>query len=259
MTGEEFLIFPPRRFFEAMEADSRYSHELCEDRECRDRWTTYLEETRELLKVLDAAVETGELPPEWAAPALREPLDGLDLDLDAAAAWLAAASRAEATGYNVPLRFMVPCDALAATCATIAGDLRGARNGYDTGWTGNEAAASLLASGSYRLPGVGLDARRGKMSEETEALLAGIREALLANPYWRVVIEGHTDDRGSASASLASSERGAEAIRSFLTESGISASRIETIGYGATQPLASNDTAAGRAENRRIEIRLAPL
>jgi outer membrane protein OmpA-like peptidoglycan-associated protein len=259
VTGKEFVIFPPRRFFEAMAEDSRYSHELCEDRDCRERWTAYLEETQELLKILDAAAETGQLPREWAAPSLREPIATPELDLAATTAWLAAASAAEATGYNVPLRFMVPCDQLASSCAAIAEGLRGARNGFDASWTGNAAAESLLSSGTYVLPNINLDARREKMSDEAEAILAELRAALLANPYWRVVIEGHSDDRGSESASLASSERGAETIQRFLIESGISANRIEIVGYGATRPVASNDTPSGRAENRRIEIRLVPL
>jgi outer membrane protein OmpA-like peptidoglycan-associated protein len=259
LTGREFRIFPPRRFFEVMEEASRYTHELCEDRDCRQNWTTYLDETEELLRILDAAAETGQLPREWAAAALPEPMAMPDLDLAATTAWLAAASAAEATGYNVPLRFMVPCDQLAPTCGAIAEGLGGAENGLGTSWTGNEAAASLLGSGVYRLPGMNFDARRGKMSEEVDAILAELCVALLANPYWRVVIEAHSDDRGSASASLASSERGAETVRRYLTESGISASRIEVVGYGASRPIASNDTQAGRAENRRIEIRLAPL
>ena len=258
ITGTEFVVFPPRRFFAAMEEDSRYSYELCEDRDCRQRWTTYLGETRKLLEILDEAAAAGRLPEVWAEPALSQAMPGLDLDLAATSQWLAAAGAAEATGYNVPLRFMVPCDQVAASCSTIAEGMRGTGAGFDPSWTGNAVAAGLVGAGSYRLRGLDLDARREKTSDENEAILAEVRDALLANPYWRVVIEGHTDDRGSESASLASSERGARAIESYLTASGISANRIEVVGYGATRPIAGNDTAAGREENRRVEIRLAP-
>lgn len=67
-------------------------------------------------------------------------------------------------------------------------------------------------------------------------------------------IEGHTDSRGDESYNRALSERRAEAVAAVLIARGVNASRLESVGLGETYPLASNDTTAGRQENRRVEI-----
>jgi len=69
-----------------------------------------------------------------------------------------------------------------------------------------------------------------------------------------VMIEGHTDSVGSESSNLELSQRRADAVRAFLLQNGAKASQITTRGYGKTSPVASNDTAAGRQQNRRVEI-----
>ena len=69
-----------------------------------------------------------------------------------------------------------------------------------------------------------------------------------------VAIVGHTDSQGDADANRALSERRAEAVRRALVEAGVAGSRIEAEGRGASQPVADNATAAGRAKNRRVEI-----
>jgi OOP family OmpA-OmpF porin len=259
VAGQSFMIFPPRQFFVAMAEDTRLSLELCEDKECTQRWRTYVAESEEVLRVLDAAAEAGELPPLWSAPSIPEPLPSLDLDLAATTAWIEAALAAEDNGYNVPLRFLVPCDQLAASCAMIAEGMHGPSEVFDPSWTGNEVADALFKTGAYTLSGFSLEARRGKLSDEAVEVLAEVRSALLANPYWRVVVEAHTDDEGEEETNLQASERSAVAIRRYLTDTGISANRIEAVGYGETRPVASNDTEEGREANRRIEIRLVPL
>jgi len=74
------------------------------------------------------------------------------------------------------------------------------------------------------------------------------------NPTIRVEIQGHTDNIGSDTANQELSERRAEAIKKYLTDRGIEASRLETRGFGETRPIDSNDTDLGRARNRRIEF-----
>lgn len=76
-------------------------------------------------------------------------------------------------------------------------------------------------------------------------------------PQHKALIEGHTDSIGSDSLNLALSERRADAVRSALVDSGISADRVTTRGYGEAFPVASNDTAASRQLNRRVEIILS--
>jgi len=73
-------------------------------------------------------------------------------------------------------------------------------------------------------------------------------------PERQAMIEGHTDSVGSDSSNLDLSQRRADAVRDFLMQNGVKASQITTRGYGKASPIASNDTAAGRQQNRRVEI-----
>ena len=76
-------------------------------------------------------------------------------------------------------------------------------------------------------------------------------------PERSVRIEGHTDSAGSDEANLQLSQRRADAVRQALISRGIDAGRVSATGYGETRPIAGNDTAAGRQQNRRIEIVLS--
>lgn len=76
-------------------------------------------------------------------------------------------------------------------------------------------------------------------------------------PQRKVLIEGHTDSTGSRSINQPLSERRADAVRSALVGTGIDADRIETRGYAEAYPVASNNNAAGRQMNRRVEIVLS--
>jgi outer membrane protein OmpA-like peptidoglycan-associated protein len=73
-------------------------------------------------------------------------------------------------------------------------------------------------------------------------------------PARTVSIEGHTDSVGGDEFNLALSQRRAEAVRSHLVRQGVDAGRITTLGAGKGSPVASNDTAAGRQQNRRVEV-----
>ena len=72
----------------------------------------------------------------------------------------------------------------------------------------------------------------------------------------RIRIAGHTDGEGSAERNQLLSEERAQAVAHFLEAYGIATDRMETVGYGMSQPIASNDTAEGRARNRRTEIEI---
>jgi OOP family OmpA-OmpF porin len=71
-----------------------------------------------------------------------------------------------------------------------------------------------------------------------------------------IVATGHTDSVGSAARNEKLSMKRAEAVKNYLVSKGADASRIRTVGKGETQPVASNKTAAGRAQNRRVEIEI---
>jgi outer membrane protein OmpA-like peptidoglycan-associated protein len=73
-------------------------------------------------------------------------------------------------------------------------------------------------------------------------------------PTRTVMIEGHTDNVGSGSSNQLLSERRADSVRSHLVRRGIDAGRLTTSGAGESTPVASNDSAAGRQQNRRVEV-----
>ena len=80
--------------------------------------------------------------------------------------------------------------------------------------------------------------------------------AVILNKYpdTNILVEGHTDSTGSAELNQKLSERRADAVAGFAKGKGVAASRFTTVGYGFSQPVASNVTPEGRAQNRRVEI-----
>ena len=77
-------------------------------------------------------------------------------------------------------------------------------------------------------------------------------------PNSTVQVIGHTDSTGAAAYNLQLSQRRAQSVAGILIAGGVSSNRIATSGMGMTQPVASNDTTAGRAQNRRVEIVIRP-
>lgn len=92
------------------------------------------------------------------------------------------------------------------------------------------------------------------LSAEAKNSLMPIVERLENNPHEKVMVKGYTDSTGPAAYNLKLSERRAMAIKDYLVSEGIAANRISTHGYGATDFVATNTTAEGRAQNRRTEI-----
>ena len=85
-----------------------------------------------------------------------------------------------------------------------------------------------------------------------------LADSLNDYPNTRVQVIGHTDNTGAASYNQDLSERRALAVRSVLLNGGVSSGRVQAIGRGENQPVASNQTASGRAANRRVEIIIIP-
>ena len=81
-------------------------------------------------------------------------------------------------------------------------------------------------------------------------------DVLRANPDLHVQVQGHTDSQGDDTANLKLSMERALAVKTYILNKGIDASRVTHRGYGATQPIDDNKTPAGRAKNRRIEIQV---
>lgn len=73
---------------------------------------------------------------------------------------------------------------------------------------------------------------------------------------WNLKLSGHTDNKGSESYNLKLSENRAKAVKNYLVAQGVDPSRIESKGFGSTQPIAPNDTEENRAINRRVEFQI---
>ncbi|MDP9055030.1 MAG: OmpA family protein, partial [Acidobacteriota bacterium] len=84
--------------------------------------------------------------------------------------------------------------------------------------------------------------------------LAKVSGILLAYPTLHMNVEGHTDSVGTDEYNLKLSQRRADAVRDYLTSNGIHAANVQAIGLGKDGPVASNDTASGRQQNRRVEM-----
>ena len=74
-----------------------------------------------------------------------------------------------------------------------------------------------------------------------------------------VDVNGHTDSTGDDNHNYRLSERRALSVANYLTSQGNDPRRFSVLGFGETQPIASNSTESGRAQNRRVEIQLAPI
>lgn len=98
-----------------------------------------------------------------------------------------------------------------------------------------------------------------ELQETSDTELQFMLRYLKNNPRIRIEIQGHTDDVGSDVANLNLSQARADAVRSYLLSSGIDKTRIEAKGYGETQPVADNQTEAGRAQNRRTAFKILDL
>jgi outer membrane protein OmpA-like peptidoglycan-associated protein len=104
------------------------------------------------------------------------------------------------------------------------------------------------------LRGVNFDFDRSNIRPDARPILDEAIRTLKEEPAIRVRIEGHTDSIGTEQYNLRLSQRRAEAVKQYLVQGGIAASRLEAVGLGESDPVASNDTADGRAQNRRAEL-----
>jgi len=120
-----------------------------------------------------------------------------------------------------------------------------------------DAARILQQPGKLilRLTGLSFPSGSAQLKRSSRSLLQTTGQAIALFPRADIIIEGHTDSAGDAAANQRLSEARAQAVQGWLmTELAVPARRLSAIGYGATRPVASNDTSAGRKQNRRIDI-----
>lgn len=105
------------------------------------------------------------------------------------------------------------------------------------------------------LTGIRFATGRSNIDAANVSLMNKVRDALALFPDSSMVIEGHTDSNGSDSTNLILSQDRADAVRQYLvTTFGINPEKVSSIGYGEARPVATNETADGRARNRRIDL-----
>jgi OmpA-OmpF porin, OOP family len=109
--------------------------------------------------------------------------------------------------------------------------------------------SGLLAKGKIRF-----ESGRATIDPDSAGLLDRLIETALRCPSANIEIAGHTDADGEDGFNQALSEKRAQAVTDFLVKAGLPAERFTAMGYGSTQPVASNDTEEGKAQNRRIDF-----
>jgi outer membrane protein OmpA-like peptidoglycan-associated protein len=105
--------------------------------------------------------------------------------------------------------------------------------------------------------GVFFDSGKSAVKKGAQTTLTRIANQLKGDSAIKVTVEGHTDNTGTAAKNQTLSEKRAEAVRDFLVGAGVPGDRVTAVGKGDTQPIATNKTAAGRQQNRRVELVIA--
>lgn len=106
------------------------------------------------------------------------------------------------------------------------------------------------------LRGIQFDFDKSNIKPESQPILDEAVSTLKAKPEIKVVIAGHTDSVGTAQYNMVLSDQRAEAVQNYSLSKGIAAGRLQTVGRGLDDPIASNATADGRAMNRRVELQI---
>lgn len=119
----------------------------------------------------------------------------------------------------------------------------------------DDLAERLENDGKVDLYGIYFDTDKATLKAESEGTLQQVLAMLKGKMELRIAIAGHTDSQAGDAYNLDLSKRRAQAVVKWLTDKGIAAARLEAQGFGESQPVADNETAAGRALNRRVEIR----
>lgn len=122
---------------------------------------------------------------------------------------------------------------------------------------GADTRHKLLETGSFTTNDILFDSGKSTLQPSSFSVLDEIGDVMKNNPSKHLTITGHTDSDGTEAANQALSEQRAESVKNYLTSKfGINSSNITTLGKGESQPVASGDSAAAKAKNRRVEFTL---
>jgi outer membrane protein OmpA-like peptidoglycan-associated protein len=112
--------------------------------------------------------------------------------------------------------------------------------------------------GPLVLRGVNFETSRSRLTQESYAILDLVAASLLEYPEENIEVAGHTDATGTDAINNPLSLARARSVMAYLAQKGVPPERMEANGYGSSQPIASNTTRDGRAQNRRVELRVVP-
>ena len=120
---------------------------------------------------------------------------------------------------------------------------------------------SSLAGGKIEIQTqIPFELGNARLLRAAEFILDDVVDVILSNSHFKNIrIEGHTDNQGAPEANLRLSAERAQAVRTYLVTKGIDGGRLDAVGFGAERPLTSNNTAKGRAINRRVEFIVVDL
>jgi len=127
----------------------------------------------------------------------------------------------------------------------------------ETALSPEEAAAEARRAAASGLQRIHFEFDRSDLTEEAKQILVNNAGLLRAAPQVNVLIEGHTDERGSDEYNLALGERRAISARNFLTSLGVAADRLRIISYGEEMPVALERNEEAWAKNRRAEFKIS--
>ena len=119
---------------------------------------------------------------------------------------------------------------------------------------GNVVVDQLKNEGRARLYGILFDTDSDHLKDESKPTLDSLIAAAKTQPTWSFGIEGYTDNVGGDAHNQTLSEKRAASVKAYLVAAGVDAKRLTPQGFGASKPVASNDTELGRSQNRRVEI-----
>lgn len=144
---------------------------------------------------------------------------------------------------------------------SAAGEWNGVKKSQEVGscphWAGGvqeQIVKDLSEFGRVRLYGINFDYDSAVIRGESKPTLDKIVAMLDSEPTMQLMIEGHTDSDGTTEHNQVLSQQRAESVKSYLVAAGISSSRLSVEGFGESMPVASNTTATGKAQNRRVEL-----
>ncbi len=123
---------------------------------------------------------------------------------------------------------------------------------------GTPKGAKVNDKGCWILERIHFDTGKWDIKPDAYPALDEVMVVLENNPALRVEIEGHTDNVGSEAYNRKLSENRARAVMEYLVKKGAQTERLSSVGYGFSMPIAPNDTPAGRAKNRRVELTPMP-